>query len=213
MSKQNKLVTIVSPMGEVEPYSYLHQPDYGFGEFKTDKGTYKVNITFDAKDEKVVKMMDTIESVFNQAVEEASENRPSGRGRKGPKTNDLPFVENSDGTVTFKFKSKASYTSRTTGEEIERKLSIVDPNGRPYAEVPRIGQGTKAKIKFSISPYGSHGGAAVGVSLRIEAVRVYELVEFTGGGDTDWGDEDDDFNDEPVVKSTKSADDFDDVDF
>ena len=59
----------------------------------------------------------------------------------------------------------------------------------PIDEAPEIGNGSKVKVKMFVSPYYMPTTNQIGVSLGLEAIKVYELVEYgtgnAGGEDFD----------------------------
>ena len=219
-----KYESMVSGLGRLGKYAYLTQPDYGFGEFKQARGKYKCTLDLDADDPKCVQMMEKIQEVQVAHHQEAllAFKKKGGRG-KSPKQADLPYFENEDGTVTFKFSSWASYVSRTTNENIKLELPVRDKDGKPFPEAPRLYEGSEVRIKFNLVPYGGNAQMDSGVKLQLQMVRVYSIAEF--GGDDDWGDDADQFElsadnykapKKQVVEEPQEEyveEDFDNVDF
>lgn len=209
----NKKV-FTTPVGECEPYAYIRQPDFGSENFKNPRGVYKVDLTLDKDNPSCVKMMDAIiachEENYAAKVAEFEENPPKvARGKKPlqPYEGDMPFIDNEDGTVTFKFKAYGSYTDKKTGENREIKLLVVDSKGKKLEPVPIIAQGSKLKVKFKMIPYSWNPTVGASVKLQLESVMVVELAEFGGGSDL-WGDDDyeDGFSadENPAAKSKQS---------
>lgn len=182
-----------SALGTAEPYAYIAKPDFGFGDFKNERGVYKVSLTI--PNAKCQGMIDAIvachEENYNARVEEYEANPPAvARGKKPltPYEGDMPFVDNGDGTTTFNFKCYGSYTDRKTGENKPINLVVVDSRGKKIQDVPMIGGGSKLKVKFSMVPYGWSKVAGASVKLQLESVMLVELATF-GGGEDDWGDD------------------------
>lgn len=191
----NKKV-FTTPVGECEPYAYIRQPDFGSENFKNPRGVYKVDLTLPKDNPSCIKMMDAIvachEENYAAKVAEFEENPPKvARGKKPlqPYEGDMPFIDNEDGTVTFKFKAYGSYTDKKTGENREIKLLVVDSKGKKLEPVPIIAQGSKLKVKFKMIPYSWNPTVGASVKLQLESVMVVELAEFGGGSDL-WGDDD-----------------------
>lgn len=216
----NKKV-FTTPVGECEPYAYIRQPDFGSENFKNPRGVYKVDLTLDKDNPSCIKMMDAIischEENYAAKVVEFEENPPKvARGKKPlqPYEGDMPFIDNEDGTVTFKFKAYGSYTDKKTGENREIKLLVVDSKGKKLEPVPIIAQGSKLKVKFKMIPYSWNPTVGASVKLQLESVMVVELAEF-GGSDL-WGDDDyeDGFSadENPASKSKQSHSGGDDED-
>ena len=98
------------------------------------------------------------------------------------------IVEDNDGMETgeirFKFGMKKSFVTRD-GETIEQHPQVFDSKGNLITDKSfRIGNGSVCKVSYFMSPYHNKGRA--GVSLRLKAVQVLELVHY--GVQTDPGD-------------------------
>ncbi|QFR42358.1 ssDNA binding protein [Pantoea phage vB_PagP-SK1] len=187
---------LVSAAGQAEPYCYLQKPDYGHGDFKNERGVYKVDLTCAIDDPKAIQMMDKITQVaeedYAKRLEAYNENPPQvARGKKPllPYQGDLPFFDNGDGTVTFKFKCYGSFTDKKTGENRPIELAVVDSAGKRIRQVPAISGGSTLKLKYSLVPYGWTNVTGASVKLQLEGVMLIDLVEFGAGGQDDWGDE------------------------
>lgn len=101
----------------------------------------------------------------------------------------MPFVDNEDGTVSFNFKSYASFKDKKTSEMVERKIVVVDGRGKRLPVVPAIAGGSEGKAKFSLVPYSFTAVAGASVKLQLDSLMLLKLVEFGAGGEGDWGDE------------------------
>lgn len=184
---------LTSALGTAEPYAYIAKPDFGQGDFKNERGVYKVSLTI--PNDKCQGMIDAIvachEENYAARVAEYEENPPKAvRGKKPlePYEGDMPFFDNEDGTTTFNFKCYGSFTDRKTGENKPINLVVVDSKGKKIHDVPIIGGGSKLKVKFSLVPYGWSKVAGASVKLQLESVMLVELATF-GGESDDWADE------------------------
>lgn len=182
--------TIISPRGVIAPYAYIQRPDTKFN----DRGVYKFVLT--CKEEDCAQLMEDILKVHQEnyalVCEEFAKNPPKAKpGKKvtKPYEGDMPFVDNEDGTVSFTFKSYASFKDKKTGEMVERKITVVDGKGKRLPVVPAIAGGSEGKAKFSMVPYGFTAVAGASVKLQLDALMLLKLVEFGAGGEGDWGDE------------------------
>ncbi|MBA1211547.1 single-stranded DNA-binding protein [Pseudomonas oryzihabitans] len=192
MSKPFKKEFFFTPLGIVEPYAYLAKPDFGQGTFATERGKYKVNLTVPS--DKAQPLMDKIvalyESDYAARLAEYKKNPPqTPKGKKPPKApyqGDLPFIENDDGTVTFRFSSYDRF--ERDGEVVMKPLKVVDAKGKAIPSVPNISGGSEGKARFSMMAYGWSNVAGASVKLQLDSFMLVKLVEFGGGGD-DWGDE------------------------
>ncbi|QEG12928.1 putative ssDNA binding protein [Klebsiella phage vB_KpnP_Sibilus] len=191
----NKRKVLISALGVAEPYCYLQKPDYGHGDFKNERGTYKVSLTISNDDPRCQQMIDEIveahEADYAARLEEYEANPPKvvkGKKPLKPYVGDMPFIDNEDGTTTFNFKCYGNFTDKKTGENRPIELKVVDSRGKRIHEVPAISGGSELKIRYSLFPYGWSAVAGASVKLQLEGVMLVKLVEF-GGGDDDWGDE------------------------
>jgi len=183
--------TNISPRGVIAPYAYIQRPDTKFN----DRGIFKLTLTCQADDPFTVQLMDDILKAHTanyEAIEaEFKENPPKPKpGKKvlKPYEGEMPFVDNEDGTVSFNFKSYASFKDKKTGEMVERKVTVVDGKGKRLPVVPAIAGGSEGKVKFTMVPYGFTAVAGASVKLQLESLMLLKLVEFGAGGDDDWGD-------------------------
>lgn len=186
-----------SPKGIAEPYCAIQKPDYGNAEkgFGNPRGVYKVDLTVPSKEaQPLIKAITKLHESNYAAILEAWENggreaakAKLGRGKQllEPYEGNMPFFENDDGTVTFKFASYASYQDKETKETKHLVMKVVDSKGKRIQAVPAISGGSTLKARFSMFPYTY--GAAVGASvkLQLDSVMLLELVEYAQGGN-DW---------------------------
>ncbi|WHS68443.1 single-stranded DNA-binding protein [Dickeya phage W2B] len=191
----NKRKVLTSALGVAEPYCYLQKPDYGHGDFKNERGAYKVSLTISNDDPRCQQMIDEIveahEADYAARLEEYEANPPKvvkGKKPLKPYVGDMPFIDNEDGTTTFNFKCYGNFTDKKTGENRPIELKVVDSRGKRIHEVPAISGGSELKIRYSLFPYGWSAVAGASVKLQLEGVMLVKLVEF-GGGDDDWSDE------------------------
>lgn len=185
----------ISTLGVAEPYCYLQKPDHGHGDFKNERGVYKVSLTVPTDSERTQKMIEEIvaahEEDYAKRLEEYEANPPKvQKGKKPlkPYAGDLPFIDNEDGTTTFNFKCYGSFIDKKSEELRPIELKVVDSRGKRIHDVPAISGGSELKVRYSLVPYGWSAVAGASVKLQLEGVMLVKLVEF-GGGDDDWGDE------------------------
>lgn len=188
----------ISGVGVAEPYCYLAVPDYGTGAFKSERGEYKVNITLNNDDPKCAQMISKIDAIHKETYEAGvkayNESPPKVvKGKKPPLKpyeGDMPYIDNEDGTTTFRFKSWASYTDSKTGQVKDLIPAIVDSRGKKIkGDRPAITTGSELKIKYTMFPYLWSAIAGASVKLQIQSIMVVKLVEFGAGDSEDWGDE------------------------
>jgi hypothetical protein len=87
---------------------------------------------------------------------------------------------NATGEVEFKFKNKSSYEYEK--KTIETRVLLVDKSNHPVEG--RVGSGSEIKIGFE--PFVWYvPSMGVGITLRLKAVQVLNLVEFGGSNASD----------------------------
>lgn len=169
MSKEKK-PRFTTPKGTAQ-YPYLTKPDTKFNP----EGEYKVKLELDAAD--AGELISFLDEQVELAVEKAKKD-PKNAGKK-IKVGDAPYSVNEDtGKASINFKLKAKVTTKS-GETFEQRPAIFDAKGKPITDV-NIGGGSKVKVAYEVVPfYTALVGASI--SLRMKAVQVIDLVEFSGG--------------------------------
>jgi len=157
MATSNLIFT--TPVG-VAQYPWLSKPDTKFSE----AGDYKVNLVLTK--EKALPILKQINDVFLANLEEETK---KAKGKEVKKANP-PFAEELDeegkatGNIILRFKSKAEY-----------KPSLFDSKANSIEDV-NVWSGSEIKVNGSIAPYYTSLIGA-GVSLRLRAVQIINLVE------------------------------------
>lgn len=169
MAEKKKAERYVSPKGTAS-YPYLTKPDTKFNP----DGEYKVSLI--VAGDNASKAITFLTEQHEAAVAKAKKENAGKRVKEG----DLPFIENDDGTVTFKFKLKAKVTPKN-GDSFAQKPALFDAKGKPLTGEPNVGGGSVIKVSYEVVPYYT-AIAGAGVSLRLKAVQIIELKEFSGGG-------------------------------
>ena len=173
MTEKKKVERFVSPKG-VASYPYLSKPDTKFNP----DGEYKVSLIVAGDD--ASKVIALLTEKHEAAVAQAKKENAGKRVKEG----ELPFIENEDdGTVTFKFKLKAKVAPKK-GDPFEQKPALFDAKGKPLTGAPKVGGGSTIKVSYEVVPYYT-AIAGAGVSLRLKAVQIIELKEYSGGGNAE----------------------------
>ena len=81
------------------------------------------------------------------------------------------------GNVEFKFKLKAKVQKRD-GTYYEQQPAVLDSKKVPMTNDILIGNGSRVKVAFEPIPYVMASTKKAGVSLRLKAVQVIDLVEY-----------------------------------
>ena len=172
MAEKKKAERFVSPKG-IASYPYLTKPDTKCNP----DGEYTVSLLVSGGD--ASKAIDFLTEQHKAAVAKAQKENAGKR----VKESELPFIENDDGTVTFKFKLKAKVTPKK-GDPFEQKPALFDAKGKPLTGAPKVGGGSTIKVSYEVVPYYT-AIAGAGVSLRLKAVQIIELHEYSDGGNAE----------------------------
>ena len=143
-------------------YPHLNKPDTRFQK----EGVYKVTLELSPVNAK--NLLKHIDDGIKLATKDSKSN----------KTAQLPYKTDENGNMQFNFKCKASGVSKT-GQNWEEKPKVFDSKGTPISKDILVWGGTTMKVAYEIIPY-SNNMLGSGVSLRLKAVQVHELV--SGGG-------------------------------
>lgn len=158
MSKSIK----VTPKGKAN-YPWVNRPDTTF----VDEGMYQCNLILSKK--AAAKMVKEIKELHKEAQVMFKKENKKGKKAK------LPFFENDDGDIEFKFTQRAKIKSKKTGEIFDKTIPIFNSKNKPIT--PNLGAGSIIKISYEPSQY-YHATQGAGVTLRLKAVQVLELVEW-----------------------------------
>ena len=124
-------------------------------------------------------------SVTLQAMQDSAYKEVEDLGKKAIKA-DL-FKEDEDGKQFLGFKLK-----ETKYDGTPNKISFFDAGGNQVNDWDKlVGNGSTVKIKYRIAPYYMASTKMVGISFNFYAVQVIDLKEYSGGGDSGFGDETD----------------------
>jgi hypothetical protein len=162
-----------TPAG-IAQYPYLTKPDTKFNP----DGEYKISVEIPgAAAQNIVTFLD---EQFEASVAKAKKDNPGKKIKEG----DVPYsVDDDSGKVTVRFKLKAKVTPKQ-GDPFEQRPALFDAKGKPIGADTKIGGGSKVKVAYELVPYYT-AIAGAGVSLRLKAVQVIDLVEFSGGASSE----------------------------
>lgn len=162
-----------TPAG-IAQYPYLTKPDTKFNP----DGEYKISVEIPgAAAQDIVTFLD---EQFAASVAKAKKENPGKKIKEG----DVPYSISEDtGKVTVRFKLKAKVTPKQ-GDPFEQRPALFDAKGKPIGTDAKIGGGSKVKVAYELVPYYT-AIAGAGISLRLKAVQVIDLVEFSGGASSE----------------------------
>jgi len=167
-----KIPVNISPIG-VSSYPYLNKPDTCFD----DDGIYHVKMLFTKKEVKLIQ--DIVEPLMDG-------------GFYNPIKPELDEDDKPTGRYIVRFKMRA--IMKINGERVSQKPILTDTTGNPV--ISNIGSGSKLRIAYQAVPFDAGNG---GVTLRMKAVRVVELVKYTPG--VQWGVDDEGFEEDKTSES------------
>lgn len=174
--KKAKIPNTTTPIG-VAVYPKLNKADT---KFQPD-GEYSIKLKLEGNDaEKLTQFMDEQHAL---AVEQARRENPK---LKKVKEGALPYKpevdddNNETGATIFNFKMKAHVVMRS-GDSFDQKPAVFDAKGSPIdMKKVQVWGGSKVRVSFQAVPYYT-AALGAGVSLRLQGVKILELVTGTGG--------------------------------
>lgn len=214
-----------TPKG-VFKYPRLNEPDTKF----KDEGEYSVKLVLD--EDAAEKLKAKLQPVWEAAIEKGKEeyNKLPVATRKKNEFKTVEYfqpiydeeTEEETGEYEFNFKMRASGVSRKTGKKWKRQPVLFDAKGNRLPNSLSVWGGTVGKVAFEAVPFFTVGVGA-GISLRLNAVQIIELVSEGGGTADSYGFEEEegfvanpsDFTDEEEAEEDTEEDEGeeDDEDF
>ena len=163
---RKKNTKITTPVG-IAQWPRLNKPDTKFNK----EGIYSVSLRLTREDsEPLVKLMNEILATHIDTLKKEVKQAP------------LPIkdVNDQDGSPTgeIEIKFKLNAVGLNGGDRWEQRPALFDSSGKPMTD--DIGGGSKIKIGAEVVPYYTDMAGA-GITLRLKAVQVIELVEYTKG--------------------------------
>ena len=190
-------------------WAKVFEPDTKFNP----QGDYSINLQMPVADS--VKMSEQLESLVQVKFNEAVEKDPRLKNTLTTQPVCQPVYDrdtgDDTGNVEFKFKLKAK-VQKKDGTYYEQQPAVVDAKRTPMTKETLIGNGSKVKVAFEPIAYMMPATKKVGVSLRLKAVQVIDLVEY-GNSATSVFDEEDGFVAPPTTEAVSEEVSFDEGDF
>ena len=190
-------------------WAKVFEPDTKFNPL----GDFSINLQMPVADAAV--MSEKLESIVQAEFKEAIEKDPRLKNTLSTQEVCQPVYDrdtgDDTGNVEFKFKLKAKVQKRD-GTYYEQQPAVLDSKKVPIGKDTLIGNGSKVKVAFEPIPYVMSSTKKVGVSLRMKAVQVIDLVEY-GNSATSVFDEEDGFvapasNDSVITEELADVVDF-----
>jgi hypothetical protein len=210
---KSKYQQVTTPKG-VALYPWLNKPD---SKFKAE-GEYKMTLRLPASEKRdalVATLEAALEAGYKAQVAELAKD-PKNKGKKVKRSEDLqwkPVVDdNGDetGEIDFKFKMKASGTKKD-GSPWTMAPKLFDAANAPFDRSRAIYGGSTVSVAFEIFPWYTPK-FGFGIQLRLNAVKIYTLVEGSGGNAEQYGFDDADEDEIGNGRSDAEAGDTDGTD-
>jgi len=166
-------------------YPALSRPDFGNEEFPKPDGEFKVSLIVPA--EEAQPLIDKLMPVWQEAIAEGEKKFAELDVKQRKKLGSLkeqPFfepeydkeTEEETGNVILKFKTKYKITDKKTQEVRYNRVWLFDAKGKPLLTGTSIYGGTVGKIAFQTNDYFVAGQGMAGISLRLSAAQIIDLV-------------------------------------
>lgn len=179
-----KRPSFTSPAG-VFKFPSLSKPDFGNVKFPKPDGEFKTGLVVSRA--VAQSLIDALQPEWEAAIKEGQAEfakLPLPTRKKMGELKEQPFyqdefdpeTEEETGNVIFNVKTKYGILDRKTGEKRFNKIGLFDSKGAPLATGTAIYGGTVGKVAFQAAPYFVAGQGMAGISLRLSAVQVIDLV-------------------------------------
>ncbi len=172
MQKRKEAFPINFTPAGIASYPHLNKPDTRFD----NDGVYQVDLILNEKEVKDIQKV--VDPLMNG-------------GKHNPIKEELGEDDKPTGNYKVKFKMKA--VIKVNGNHIKQQPVLTDTKGNRM--VAQVGGGSKLRIAYQAIPFSQGAG---GVTLRMKAVRVLDLVEYTSG--VKWDKEDEGFVQETDIE-------------
>lgn len=217
MAEKVKNVTIITPKG-IASYPYINRADT---KFKAE-GDYKCKLIVNANDPKVQELVALLDAAADEFVE-ATITELKAKGGKGiakakavkkfiPYEAEFDDEGNETDNIILNAKTTAQAKNKQ-GEVFHKTIKVYDSKGTFLKNPPSIYGGSTLKLSCTLIPFYNAATDTAGVTLRMEAVQVIELVS-GGTGPCPFGEEEDGytgdtgFGDEPAPNGYTENEDF-----
>ena len=168
--KSKKDVQHISPIGTAK-FPYLVIPDTKFD----DRGTFKVDLIITEQEAKEIEQTATAMAKEFKKVD--LEGNPSRKkwGLHLPLLPDVDQDGEDTGNMVARFKQLATIRTRD-GREIKKSILLFDSTGNRISGINPY-SGTSLAVAYIMSAYVNPTGRTYGVTFRLVAAQIIELVE------------------------------------
>lgn len=173
-TSNNEVHQFITPEGTAK-YPYLITPDTKFD----DRGVFKVDLLLEPSDVAGIKAAATKLAKEFKTNDLKENPKRKGWGLHLPIMEDVTKDGEESGLLAVRFKQVATLRTRD-GREIKKSILIFDSAGNRMTDVSPY-SGTRMKVSGQMSAYGNPTGRTYGVTFRLVAVQIIQLVEGGGG--------------------------------
>lgn len=184
LATKQKRVTYTSPKGTFK-FPSLSKPDFGNEKFPKPDGEYKTSLIVPLAEAQA--LIDKLTPEWDAAIalgKDEFAKLPLPARKKFGSVKEQPFyqeeydpvTEEPTGNVTFTFKTKYKIIDKKSGETRFNAIGLFDAKGKPLVAGTAVYAGTVGKIAFQVSGYFVAGQAMAGISLRLSAAQIIDLV-------------------------------------
>jgi hypothetical protein len=155
-------------------WAKVFEPDTKF----VPEGEYSIEVSL--PEEQAADVCEQLDSLAQNKLEEAVKDNPKLKTVLSTRKSYKQEVDdngNPTGNIIFKTKLKARVKSRD-GQTFEQKPMVVDAKRTPMTQNVLVGNGSLVNVAAEPIPYVMQSTKQVGVSLRLKAVQVINLVEY-----------------------------------
>jgi len=187
-------------------WAKVFEPDTRF----VDDGEYSTSVI--VPEAEAAQVCEQLEALIDEEYNKVVKEKPQLKATlsKRPVTEpDFDQDGNETGNVVFKTKLKAKIRGKN-GQAYSQKVNVVDAKRNPMSGDQLIGNGSVIKVAVEPVAYMMQSTKQVGVSLRLKAVQVIDLVEHGSSSTDAIFDEEDGFVAKAIEKDNSAV--FDDID-
>jgi len=186
---------MTAPRGVLK-YPKLNEPDHGTDAFPCSHawGDYKTRLILDRSDKGVEAFLAKLDKHLARSLElaeEAFKELPVKRRKEleadGGIRADAPYsviydeeTEEDTGKVELNFKMRAGGERKKDGKEWTAKPDLFDAKLKPLGKKTAVWSGSTAIIVFESTPYFMPGTGKYGITRRLNAAQIVELVSAGG---------------------------------
>lgn len=204
MAEKRNYVKITTPKG-IAKYCWLERPNTKFNK----DGVFSVDLILPAEEcQDLMKQLDqAAEEAFQEAIAKAKPAEKKKISKNEPYQMECDEETGEEtGNVIFKLKNNAVFKKKD-GSVGKIKILLFDAKGKEIKGETGIRSGSKIKGCVQLVPYFVAGTKQAGVTLRLNAVQIIELVSGSGGDASSYGFEEEEGFDGADLPA-KEADDF-----